>query len=178
MLTALLAVIVAIAAPSAHASPVPMPPQPPTVVHDTGIPTGVELGGGAYYCPAVAPQYGCPQANVIHLGPGTDRFGRAHEFCHAIDRQILTPSDRSLLARLLHAPSGDWFRPYGASEWFADYCAAVATNYDPRPHRVGGHMSGVGRVSYAQLGWQRIQYTRIVLGAIALRDRLALTVIR
>jgi hypothetical protein len=99
-------------------------PLPAAYVHNSDCPDD----GGSDAC--ANPSTGEAWIPAVDL----DRFTLAHELGHLFDAQYLTERDREWLRLVMRAPSGDWWEPWGAGEWFADYYADCAV-YGGRPRR-------------------------------------------
>lgn len=89
-------------------------PLPNAYIHRGGCPSSQHQG--------TRPACANPSTGEIWI-PDEDsaRFTLAHELGHVFDGQYLTDSDREWLRRVMTAPSGDWWKPNGAGEWFADF---------------------------------------------------------
>jgi len=93
-------------------------PLPDVYVHRGGCPE--------YVYGDWRPPCSSPETREVWIPDGAGRFALAHELGHQFDEQYLTDPDRAWLRRLMRAPRGDWWRPSGAGEWFADYYADCA----------------------------------------------------
>jgi hypothetical protein len=125
------------------------------------------------------PVGGYSEGENIHVLPGVDQYTVAHEMGHLLDNQVLSDGDRNFFARLLQTSPGAWNRGTGAaggyhspSEAFADYYAAAATNYDPRPKRKGKAVSGGGVDSYTRIGPKRLRRYKKALERLQARRGL------
>lgn len=137
--------------------------------------------------PGVAPDeissaYYDPNTNTVHTPPGVDRYGRAHEVGHALDHENLSDGDRAFFQRLMHAPQGQWQTGtgskglYSPNEMFADYYAAVATGYDPKPKKLkgGGTRYSSAPSSYAtNIGPKRLKRFAKALERLQARQGLS-----
>jgi hypothetical protein len=123
-------------------------PLPVAYVHSSDCPDD----GGACANPATGEAW-VPRIDM-------DRFSLAHELGHLFDAQRLTDRDREWLRLTMRAPAGDWWKPWGAGEWFADYYADCAI-YGGRPWRSSPETylaerppaRRVARVCWAILAW-------------------------
>jgi hypothetical protein len=139
---------------------------------DRPVPPGAENAG-----PVGGYSYG--DKGEIHVLKGTDKFTLAHETGHLLDAQVLSDGDRQFFQRLLHSPTGPWNQGTGAaggyhspSEQFADYYAAAATGYDPRPKRKGKAISGGSTDSYTPIGPKRLKRLTQALERLQRRNNL------
>lgn len=167
-LLALLVPSVADAKPKA----VPLPPAGWTVVHDEAAVENVRSTTSA----TTAYAYADVAANRVVTSTPLGRYETAHEVGHLFDWHVLTDADRAYVAAMLHV-RGEWFgwRADGnGAEVFADYYAAAAIGLDPRPRRVrgGGIVYGDGWLTYAHVGYARLQRFRWFLAGVAAREGL------
>lgn len=147
----------------------PAPPRSNVLYSDlSDAPTGAGLVGGY------------STGEDIHVLPGTDAYTLAHEMGHLLDTQVLSDGDRNYFTRLLQAPQGPWNTGTGAAggyhspnERFADYYAAAATGYDPRPkRRKDGAVQGGGTDSYTAIGPKRLRRFVKALERVQRRNNL------
>lgn len=146
-------------------------PQPPTGVRVVTDPAQVRAATS--HIDGTAFAYADVTTGTIYTSARLDRFELAHEVGHVVDWQLLTDQDRAVFAEITHAPAGGWFDwayEGDGAEYFADYYAAAATNFDPRPHRVkGGGLQGGSVGSYATITWPRLQAFKRYLNQLSAR---------
>lgn len=164
---------------TAQARPVPLPPTPWQVVRDQDAVAAVSSEHPGVFAYAYAD---VSHSRIVTTGP-LENTELAHEVGHLFDWQVLTDTDRSAFAAVMHSPARGWYElqmPSGdAAEWFADYYAAAAGNYDPRTRRVRGGGIRTGDTSpYAKITYKRLQRFRLMLLGVTVRDGLKTGLIR
>lgn len=112
-------------------------------------------------------------STVYWQGHALGRFARAHETGHIFDAQALADGDRRYFQKLMHAPAGAWDQGTGVTgfrspkEWFADYYAASAIDFQPRTKTGGSDIA-----SYAPLGPKRLERFKKALTRLGQRQDL------
>lgn len=166
-----LALITALAALAlttpAAAQDVPVPADGWTVVQDEQAVNGADDAMTGAYADA-------QNSRIVTASPLTRRE-LAHEVGHLVDWQYLTDTDRERAARIMGVRAWDYTdnKPMTGAEWFADYYAAAATDYNPAVrHLKGGGLRGGQDFTYAHITGKRLRDFQWFLLGLAARDGL------